>query len=198
MKKEYLRYLIVPSFAIVLYASFFVGDIYAQTFDNPIGYGNVNDFLGAVLVGVQNIVAALAVLMIVVGGILYITSGGDSGRVELAKKAVTAALIGLALALAAPAFLSEIFQITESDVNNPVTATKSLSDIIISTIKVASGLVGALSVLMLVVGGIMYMVSGGDSTRADTAKNIIKYAIIGLIIAIMALIIVTQVVNVVQ
>lgn len=198
MKKEYLQYLIIPSLAIVLCASFFVGDTYAQQFDNPIGYGNVNDFLGAVLVAVQNIVAALAVLMIVVGGIIYITSGGDSGRVELAKKAVTAALIGLALALAAPAFLSEIYQITESTVENNVETTRTLSEIIIGTIKVASGLVGALAVLMLVVGGIMYMVSAGDTTRADSAKNIIKYAIIGLIIAIMALIIVTQVVNVVQ
>lgn len=45
---------------------------------------------------------------------------------------------------------------------------------------------GALSVIYLVVGGIKYSSSNGDTTRVQSAKNTITYAIIGLIISITA------------
>ena len=43
--------------------------------------------------------AALAVLVIVVAGIMYITSGGDEGKVETAKSWIMYAIIGLIIAL---------------------------------------------------------------------------------------------------
>ena len=46
--------------------------------------------------------------------------------------------------------------------------------------------VGAISVIMIVIGGLRYVVSGGNSSNITTAKNTILYAIVGLIIAIMA------------
>ena len=45
---------------------------------------------------------------------------------------------------------------------------------------------GALSVIMIVVGGLRYVVSGGNSTAVTAAKNTILYAIVGLIIAMLA------------
>jgi hypothetical protein len=47
-------------------------------------------------------------------------------------------------------------------------------------------IVGAISVIMVVIGGLRYVVSGGNSGNITTAKNTILYAIVGLIIAIMA------------
>lgn len=47
-------------------------------------------------------------------------------------------------------------------------------------------LIGAISVIMLIVGGIRYVVSGGDSTQVTNAKNTILYAIVGIIVAILA------------
>lgn len=47
-------------------------------------------------------------------------------------------------------------------------------------------LLAAVSVIMLIVGGFRYIVSQGDSTKVTAAKNTILYAIIGLIIAILA------------
>jgi small-conductance mechanosensitive channel len=46
--------------------------------------------------------------------------------------------------------------------------------------------VGIISVLMLIWGGVRYIISGGDSKKVTDAKNTILYAIIGLIIAILA------------
>lgn len=47
-------------------------------------------------------------------------------------------------------------------------------------------IVGAVAVVMLIFGGIRYIVSGGDQANVTAAKNTILYAIIGIIIALLA------------
>ena len=47
-------------------------------------------------------------------------------------------------------------------------------------------IIGAISVVMLIIGGIRYTVSGGDQNAVTGAKNTILYAIIGIVIAILA------------
>jgi len=46
--------------------------------------------------------------------------------------------------------------------------------------------IGAVSVIMLIIGGIRYVVSGGDSGAVTSAKNTILYAVIGIVVAILA------------
>jgi energy-converting hydrogenase Eha subunit E len=45
---------------------------------------------------------------------------------------------------------------------------------------------GALAVIMIIVGGLRYVVSGGNSSSVTSAKNTVLYAIVGLIIAFLA------------
>jgi hypothetical protein len=47
-------------------------------------------------------------------------------------------------------------------------------------------LVGAISVIMLIIGGIRYVVSAGDQQAVTNAKNTILYAIVGIVIAFLA------------
>lgn len=47
-------------------------------------------------------------------------------------------------------------------------------------------IIGAISVIMLIIGGIRYVVSGGESSAVTGAKNTILYAVIGIIVAIVA------------
>jgi len=47
-------------------------------------------------------------------------------------------------------------------------------------------IIGAISVIMLIIGGIRYTVSAGDGNSVTAAKNTILYAIIGLIVAFLA------------
>ena len=47
-------------------------------------------------------------------------------------------------------------------------------------------LVGAIAVIMLILGGLQYVISNGDSKRVESAKNTILYAIIGIVVAILA------------
>lgn len=46
--------------------------------------------------------------------------------------------------------------------------------------------VGAISVIMLIIGGIRYVVSGGDSAAVQSAKNTILYAVVGIVICLLA------------
>jgi glucose uptake protein GlcU len=56
-------------------------------------------------------------------------------------------------------------------------------------------IIGAISVIMLIIGGIRYTVSGGDQNAVTAAKNTILYAVIGLLVAIFAYAIVSFVVD---
>jgi hypothetical protein len=47
-------------------------------------------------------------------------------------------------------------------------------------------LVGAVAVIMLIVGGLLYVTSNGDSKRVEGAKNTILYAIVGIVVAVLA------------
>ena len=53
-------------------------------------------------------------------------------------------------------------------------------------INVMLFIIGVLSVIMLIYGGIQYTLSSGDSGKVNNAKNTILYAIVGLIIAILS------------
>ena len=55
--------------------------------------------------------------------------------------------------------------------------------------------IGAVSVIMLVIGGIRYTISQGDQNQVTSAKNTILYAIIGIVVAILAFAIVNFVVT---
>ena len=56
-------------------------------------------------------------------------------------------------------------------------------------------IVGIIAVIMLIIGGIRYVVSGGDAKKVTDAKNTVLYAIIGLIICFLAFAIVNFVIS---
>jgi len=47
-------------------------------------------------------------------------------------------------------------------------------------------LIGAVSVIMIIVGGLRYVLSNGDSKNAAAAKDTILYAVVGVVVAIAA------------
>lgn len=55
-------------------------------------------------------------------------------------------------------------------------------------------IVGIVAVIMLIIGGIKYVVSGGDAKKVTDAKNTVLYAIIGLVICFFAFAIVNFVI----
>lgn len=75
-----------------------------------------------------------------------------------------------------------------------VTSAK-LSDVLATVGAAIALLTGSISVIMLIAAGIMYMVSAGSEEMITKAKNIIKYSITGIIVAVIAYSLVTFIIN---
>lgn len=78
----------------------------AQGITNPIGPNNFTDLLKMIITGVGNVIASLGTIMIIVAGILYLTSAGSPEKIATAKKALIYAIAGIAIGVAASAITS--------------------------------------------------------------------------------------------
>ena len=58
--------------------------------------------------------------------------------------------------------------------------------IIKTIVEVLLMAVGAISIIMIVIGGILFALSSGDAQKAAKARNTILYAVVGLIVSIFA------------
>ena len=61
-----------------------------------------------------------------------------------------------------------------------------LAGTIKSVINILLFITGMVAVLFIVIGGLRYVTSNGDQNATSSAKNTILYAVIGLVVAIMA------------
>jgi hypothetical protein len=79
----------------------------------PSGFSNLVNFeIGSIISSAVALVLIIAAVvfffMLVIGGIRWITSGGDKGQTEAARGQITAALVGLVIVFAAYAIVSII------------------------------------------------------------------------------------------
>lgn len=61
--------------------------------------------------------------------------------------------------------------------------------------QIVSIIVGIASVIMIIIAGLMFVTSGGDSNRVSTARNTVIYAIVGIVITALAQSIIIFVLN---
>lgn len=66
----------------------------------------------------------------------------------------------------------------------------NLMTVVGNVLNVVFGIVGIIAVIMIIIGGVKYATSQGDSTKVKSAKDTILYAIIGLITSLAAVAIV--------
>lgn len=72
--------------------------------------------------------------------------------------------------------------------------TDKLQNYVKPIINIVLYFLAAIAVVVIIIAGFMYVVSGGDASAVTKAKNTILYAVVGLIVAIMAYAIVNFVV----
>ena len=146
-----------------------------------------------VLVDITVIASYLVLAYVIYGGYLYTFSTGEAGKVELGKKTLTRAFIGLAIVLLANIIMNSIrfallgasgkpTDCATSECINPTTA-------IASAINWVIGIAGVVSVVFVIYGGIMYITSAGDAGKVEKAKKTIIYSLIGLVIVALSVII---------
>lgn len=70
-----------------------------------------------------------------------------------------------------------------------------MNDVIKTIITTMLFIVGILAVIMIIYGGIRYVTAHGDKTQVASAKDTVVYAVVGLVVAIVAYALVDWVVN---
>ncbi len=66
----------------------------------------------------------------------------------------------------------------------------NINGILKTVLNIFSAVVGFIAVIMIIVGGLKYIMSQGESSNVNGAKNTILYAVVGLVVVAVAQIIV--------
>ncbi|MBC7564976.1 hypothetical protein H7100_01960 [Candidatus Saccharibacteria bacterium] len=130
------------------------------------------------------VVGYIAFFFILYGGFQFLTGGNNPGQIEKARKTLLNAVVGLIISLASIAIVNLIFNVvgpisTTNGVNLP---TASPEEVLKNGLNIMYGLVAAIAVIVVIVGGITYATSAGNSSGITKGKNMLLYAVIGLIV----------------
>jgi TRAP-type C4-dicarboxylate transport system permease small subunit len=77
--------------------------------------------------------------------------------------------------------------------DSPIT---NASTFLARALGVTYSIAGIVAVIVIIIGGFMYITSAGNTDRIKTAKNAILYSVIGLVVVITAFIITRYVIGV--
>jgi len=135
---------------------------------------------------IKYFLGSLATLYIIISAMSLVVGGGDETTVTNAKKKLIASGMGLLLVIFSTVFIDKVFYVidlnaAETGVTPQIDAVQGVTELIAITNLVVTFL-GPLMILMLVAGGIMYIISAGDESQTEKAKKLIFNAIIGVVV----------------
>lgn len=107
-------------------------------------------------------------------------------------------VVGVALVLPVPAGAVNIFESCGSSGSDSAVCkgrSERVEPFIKRVVNLLLFILGIIAVIVIIIAGIMYAVSAGDSSAVTKAKNAILYAIIGLVVALLSYAIVNLVVD---
>ncbi len=97
-----MRKIFVLSLLIVIGISFInLATAATVTLDPPIGANNFIELITIITDGVVVVISPVAVIMIIVAGILFLTSAGNPERINSAKTCLIYAVIGIVVVISA-------------------------------------------------------------------------------------------------
>lgn len=84
----------------------------------------------------------------------------------------------------------------ETRLDNNISKSRDIKELILAWMKFALQIVLLIAVIAIIWAGILYITSFGDEGRTETARNIIKWVVIGIIIMLSAYAIVNTIMSV--
>lgn len=150
---------------------------------NPIKYNSFSELFAAIAQAISDLLALIGTVMIIIAGILFLLSAGNHSLYERAKSTLFYAILGLLIGLGASSIIQTIKTIKSPGATTPALVIGRL------TTELSNILVG-LGVVMTIISGIYFLFSFGSQERMSLARKSLTYAIIGIIIGVLANIIV--------
>ncbi len=155
----------------------------------------------AIIDDLLRVAGLLAVIFIIYSGVKFILSQGSPDEAAKARTAAINALVGLAITMVAISFVAFLGNKiggfghggTSSNPKNPIDlywlpnpGDVENGGILKTVLSIVFSVIGALSFLTIVIAGFKYILSQGDPQNVSRAKNTIIYALVGLVIALVA------------
>jgi Type IV secretion system pilin len=85
-----------------------VKEAFAMTREVLADVSSLSDVIANLINWIRMFLVALATLFLTIGGVLYLTAGGDPGAVEKAKNCLKSATVGYGLAILAPLLIAAL------------------------------------------------------------------------------------------
>lgn len=149
------------------------------------------------------VVGYAAVGFVIYGGFKYLTSAGSADRITAGRKIITNSLIGLVISFLSVAIVNlvSIGITTTGDTNCDTAANGRIDPDCVGIAKVddAAAIAGVLNtvyfsagvaaVIVIIISAIFYTISQGDPAKVKRGKDGILYAIVGLVVILLAFVI---------
>jgi hypothetical protein len=146
---------------------------------------------------IASIAPAIAAVVIMYGGLRYITSAEDPGARSSAKTIIISAIVGLILVMISLAMVNMVISGWATDVQcgcfTIEDPAKQISQIFCTLACTLQLITPSVAALVMMYGGLKYVTSGEDPSARAGARGIVIHAFIGLVIVLVAI----QIVNVV-
>lgn len=110
-------------------------------------------------------------------------------------KAIKSSIATLSFLASAGSVLAAPQTGTGDTLGNP-TGVTTLADLFTLIFNLLIGIVGGLAIIFLIIGGIRYILASGDEKATKAAKEQITAALIGLVVAVLAVILVLIIGNI--
>ncbi len=150
-----------------------------------------------ILIDLLVVVGYASMIFIIYGGYQFMMSQGDPGKAASGKKTLTSAIIGMVIALSASVLVNtgmvilsintaggNLDKCTGSECNR---LGENFTQVQVqNAFTWAYTVAGLVAVAFIIFGGIKYVTSQGDPGKARSATQTIVYAVVGLIVVLMA------------
>lgn len=160
---------------------------------SPNEVGGISNFIWRIVLnGIEMALVAIswvAFFLILYGGFLFITGGGNASQVEKARKSIFNAVIGLVISLGAVAIVNLVYNVLiGTGPVDPVYGVRIINadELLTNGLNLVYYIAGIVAVIVIIIAGLMYTTSMGDSGRVTRSKNMILYSVIGIGVIIAA------------
>lgn len=186
MKKDFSAVFVVFIGVIVMVAIVVpLFSILAQgQYPDPINVGTIQGLLTRIIDFAEEVVRPLSVLAILWAAFLYVSAGGDEGKVSKGHRALTYGVIGLFIVLASDFLVAALQGVADT-----ADAAETLTDFIEEVAKLFGYFIMAASVIAVLYSAFLFLTSGSDPNQVTTARQALLYAVIGVAVAVVAFVI---------
>jgi hypothetical protein len=159
----------------------------AETVVNPIIPNSFGELFQRAMNYVKTIAGTVAVLFIILGGVMYMISGGNKGMAERAKNTLIYAITGLVIVVAAPLFLSDMLLILKGGGSSN---NSKLMVVALNVLRVLLACIGVFGIMGLLNGAVIMFISSGDDNTITMARSSVKYSLIAIAMSFGSLILI--------